>query len=123
MDGHLSGGQGRPVHKDELIHSAIQPVGRAALLRGRFVVFPNTHAWKMSALPPDENKVTEATDRKMTWIRMELVNPEKRILSTREVVNTATSRDEVETRRQQLKELRMMTSLDVNARPMDLYTD
>jgi hypothetical protein len=78
--------QCRPVHLDRIIHEGLLPLGKVETLPKRLLVFPNSHVHKVTEvenLSIDANASDSVQKRRI--VVFFLVNPEKRIVSTREV--------------------------------------
>jgi Protein of unknown function (DUF4246) len=76
--------QSRPPTVEEMIEEGLTPLGKVTTPKGRLIVFPNSHVHKvsdMSFLPTSE----ENKSAKRRIVVFFLVNPFKRIVSTREV--------------------------------------
>ncbi|KAL3936253.1 MAG: hypothetical protein SGBAC_008396 [Bacillariaceae sp.] len=76
--------QTRPAELEEKINEGLLPLGQVRTLAGRLLVFPNSHVHKVTEL---KNTSTEkdGTKKKRRIIVFFLINPERRIVSTREV--------------------------------------
>jgi len=119
---NLGGAQGRPVHKDRLIQTGEQPAGRAVLRPGRLVVFPNTHLWKLEA--KDDSGGERNQSYRLTLIRFELVNPEKRVVSMKECCELEQREPEERMKlHAEMCQLRNNIAPDFNVREVELYTD
>ncbi|CAJ1941610.1 unnamed protein product [Cylindrotheca closterium] len=64
------------------IHAGLLPLGQSDILPGRLLVFPNCHVSKMNVF---KQATADCPTNKLRLIVFYLVNPEKRIISTREV--------------------------------------
>ena len=62
------------------VKDGLTPLGKVELIRGRLVVFPNCHVTKMTRMTNHG-----ATPSRKTVVLFHLVNPLRRILSTREI--------------------------------------
>mmetsp|Transcript_1707 Transcript_1707/g.3693 ORF Transcript_1707/g.3693 Transcript_1707/m.3693 type:complete len:952 (-) Transcript_1707:649-3504(-) len=72
----------RPSEVEADVHAGLLPLGQADIIPGRLLVFPNCHVSKMSLR---KQETTGGPTQKLRLIVFYLVNPEKRIISTREV--------------------------------------
>ncbi|KAL3936312.1 MAG: hypothetical protein SGBAC_008343 [Bacillariaceae sp.] len=72
----------RPSEVEADIHAGLLPLGQADIIAGRLLVFPNSHVSKMKL---KMQATTDGPIHKLHLIVFHLVNPEKRIISTREV--------------------------------------
>jgi len=88
-------GQSRPDHLDRIITQGLLPLGKVQTLPRRLVVFPNSHVHKVTKLenqaaatPVVANDIdTNSSDsvQRRRIVVFFIVNPEKRIMSSREV--------------------------------------
>jgi len=74
--------QGRNIYAEEMIRQGYQPLGKIATPQGRFIVFPNSHAHKLTKL---QNCGDEPSSR--TIVVFFLVHPAVRLISTAQVPN------------------------------------
>jgi len=76
--------QSRPEALEEKIREGLLPLGQVKTLPGRLLVFPNSHVHKVTEI---KNKSTEEgmIKKRRRIIVFFLINPERRIVSTREV--------------------------------------
>jgi len=113
----------------DVIEAGLVPLGKVETLSRRLLVFPNSHAHKttkMNLTPPvvDTNNVNVKQKRRI--IAFFLVNPGKRIVSTREVPEQqeelagAMSREEAMEHRLELMNERRYTKQDWNVREIEL---
>ncbi len=88
--------QTRPPDLDKILLEGMVPLGTVGTPRGRLVVFPNSHVHRvkqMKVVPNDTDSdnqtqvTTEATKAKRRIVVFFLVNPMRRIVSTREVAH------------------------------------
>jgi hypothetical protein len=80
--------QCRHPRQDEIVQEGLLPLGRVETRKGRLVVFPNSHVHKVdtlinTALAVEDGGIDDVATRRI--IVFFLVNPLKRIVSTREV--------------------------------------
>eukprot|EP00526_Cylindrotheca_closterium_P011461 CAMPEP_0113621420 /NCGR_PEP_ID=MMETSP0017_2-20120614/10946_1 /TAXON_ID=2856 /ORGANISM="Cylindrotheca closterium" /LENGTH=494 /DNA_ID=CAMNT_0000531165 /DNA_START=1 /DNA_END=1485 /DNA_ORIENTATION=- /assembly_acc=CAM_ASM_000147 len=76
--------QDRPRELDEKINEGLLPLGQVKTLAGRLLVFPNSHVHKVTELK-NTSTVQDGAKKKRTIIVFFLINPERRIVSTREL--------------------------------------
>ena len=113
----------RPPMLEERIDEGILPLGTAKTLPGRLLVFPNSHVHKVSKL---ENTSAEGPKKKRRMIVFFLINPERRIVSTREVgvqqehAGGSMKRSEALEHRLELMKERKYTKQDWNVREIEL---
>eukprot|EP00980_Cylindrotheca_fusiformis_P013385 scaffold3410_cov141-Cylindrotheca_fusiformis.AAC.28 len=131
--------QGRPDKLEKIIHEGLHPLGQVETIQGRLLVFPNSHVHKVTKLETvlpaadagngDENArkkrriMTKKTRRIIVFF---LINPERRIVSTREVPvqqehagGSMTWAEACEHRLELMKE-RKFTKQDWNVREIEL---
>eukprot|EP00980_Cylindrotheca_fusiformis_P026943 scaffold18138_cov128-Cylindrotheca_fusiformis.AAC.9 len=120
--------QSRPHELDCIIDDGLQPLGQVETIQGRLLVFPNSHVHKVTKL---ENVLPAAdgngeTKKKRRIIVFFLINPERRIVSTREVPiqqehagGSMTWAEACEHRLELMKE-RKFTKQDWNVREIEL---
>jgi hypothetical protein len=121
--------QSRPGAVEEIISEGLQPLGQVKTIKGRLLVFPNSHVHKVTKL---ENVSTAAINndgtpkKKRRIIVFFLINPERRIVSTREVpmqqehVGGTMTRDAAMEHRLELMKERKFTKQDWNIREIEL---
>jgi hypothetical protein len=138
--------QSRPRALDNLINEGLLPLGKVQTLPKRLQVFPNSHVHKVTKM---QNESQESYDtaqvqkrRKMQYESQEtndttqvqkrrivvffLVNPEKRIISTRDVppqqleAGGSMSREEAVAHRLELMKERKFNKQDWNIREIEL---
>jgi len=117
--------QERPQAVEEIISEGLLPLGKVETLPGRLLVFPNSHVHKVTEL---KNCSTEkdVAKKKRRIIVFFLINPERRIVSTREVpvqqehAGGATKRSDALEHRLKLMEERKYTKQDWNVREIEL---
>lgn len=119
--------QDRHLLLDETIENGLSPLGMIETLRGRLIVFPNSHVHKVSTMKKvlkDEKDKDKISRRRI--VVFFLVNPEKRIISTREVMpqqeeaGGTMSRQNAFQHRLALMRERKYTKQDWNVRPIEL---
>eukprot|EP00546_Thalassionema_frauenfeldii_P009875 CAMPEP_0178919038 /NCGR_PEP_ID=MMETSP0786-20121207/14189_1 /TAXON_ID=186022 /ORGANISM="Thalassionema frauenfeldii, Strain CCMP 1798" /LENGTH=671 /DNA_ID=CAMNT_0020592873 /DNA_START=19 /DNA_END=2031 /DNA_ORIENTATION=+ len=80
--------QSRPSHLERIIDDGILPLGRVETLPRRLLVFPNSHVHKVSEIKNvvnmDDHNASDSIQKRRIVVFF-LVNPERRIISTREV--------------------------------------
>ncbi|CAJ1967646.1 unnamed protein product [Cylindrotheca closterium] len=76
--------QVRPRDVEFIIDEGLQPLGQVKTVRGRLLVFPNSHVHKVTELK-NASIVTDGGKKKRRIIVFFIINPERRIVSTREV--------------------------------------
>jgi hypothetical protein len=117
--------------KDMVAAEGLMPLGKVETLPKRFVVFPNSHVHKVTKM---ENKaaspLTDTNDsdsvQKRRIVVFFLVNPEKRIVSTREIPPQQTeaggsmSREDAMKHRLELMKERKYQKQDWNVRAIEL---
>jgi len=117
--------------KDMVAAEGLMPLGKVETLPKRFVVFPNSHVHKVTKM---ENKaaspLTDTNDsdsvQKRRIVVFFLVNPEKRIVSTREIPPQQTeaggsmSREDAMKHRLELMKERKYQKQDWNVRKIEL---
>eukprot|EP00980_Cylindrotheca_fusiformis_P020888 scaffold7902_cov129-Cylindrotheca_fusiformis.AAC.5 len=119
----------RPDRVGRIIHEGLQPLGQVESIPRRLVVYPNSHVHKMSklenVLPDVADGVGQEKKRRRTIVFF-LVNPERRIVSTREVPiqqeyagGSMTWTEACEQRLKLMKE-RTLTKQDWNVREIQL---
>lgn len=115
--------QVRPRETEDIIHQGLLPLGTVETRKGRLVVFPNSHVHKVSEI---KNTATDGGKKKRRIIVFFLINPERRIVSTREVPvqqehagGTMKREDALEHRLELMKE-RKYTKQDWNVREIEL---
>ena len=77
--------QARPNEVENLIWEGLIPLGQVETKQGRLLVFPNSHVHKVAKLENIGMDSSSKTKQKRRIIVFFLINPEKRIVSTREV--------------------------------------
>mmetsp|Transcript_9918 Transcript_9918/g.14793 ORF Transcript_9918/g.14793 Transcript_9918/m.14793 type:complete len:393 (+) Transcript_9918:453-1631(+) len=88
-----SSGQQRPSHVNNIIKDGTVPLGQVETLSKRLIAFPNSHIHKVTTLKNKGNDAdAERAGKKRRGMKPKrrivvffLINPEKRIISTREV--------------------------------------
>eukprot|EP00980_Cylindrotheca_fusiformis_P015364 scaffold4308_cov110-Cylindrotheca_fusiformis.AAC.2 len=120
--------QTRPDKLEKIIHEGLHPLGQVETIPGRLLVFPNSHVHKVTKL---ENVLPAAdgdgtTKKKRRIIVFFLINPEQRIVSTRDVPvqqehagGSMTWAEACEHRLELMKE-RKFTKQDWNVREIEL---
>eukprot|EP00980_Cylindrotheca_fusiformis_P013396 scaffold3411_cov82-Cylindrotheca_fusiformis.AAC.2 len=120
--------QSRPDSLESIIDDGLHPLGQVETIPGRLLVFPNSHVHKVTKL---ENVLPAAdgdgtTKKKRRIIVFFLINPEQRIVSTREVPvqqehagGSMTWAEACEHRLELMKE-RKYTKQDWNVREIEL---
>eukprot|EP00980_Cylindrotheca_fusiformis_P019376 scaffold6651_cov99-Cylindrotheca_fusiformis.AAC.5 len=120
--------QSRPDMLQSIIDDGLHPLGQVETISGRLLVFPNSHVHKVTKL---ENVLPAAdgdgtTKKKRRIIVFFLINPEQRIVSTREVPvqqehagGSMTWAEACEHRLELMKE-RKYTKQDWNVREIEL---
>mmetsp|Transcript_42564 Transcript_42564/g.102958 ORF Transcript_42564/g.102958 Transcript_42564/m.102958 type:complete len:712 (+) Transcript_42564:65-2200(+) len=117
--------QVRPREMEDIIDEGLMPLGTVETRQGRLVVFPNSHVHKVSQI---KNMSTEegGEKKKRRIVVFFLINPERRIASTREVAvqqehagGTMKRGDALEHRVALMKE-RKYTKQDWNVRDIEL---
>jgi hypothetical protein len=115
----------RTMAVEQLVDEGLVPLGTVATLKGRLIVFPNSHVHKvsdMSFLPKSEHR--QSVQRRI--VVFFLVNPFRRIISTREVATQQMayggkmSLDDALAHRLQLMHERSHTKQDWNVRQIQL---
>jgi hypothetical protein len=119
--------QDRYTNIDDFAKEGLVPMGKVETLSKRLIVFPNSHIHKVSKL---ENILSSAVSKENFKTRrivvFFLVNPEQRIISTREVppqqeeAGGTMSRDEAYAHRLELMRERKYAKQDWNAREVEL---
>lgn len=117
----------RPRPLEDAIDTGLMPLGLVQTLNKRLIVFPNSHVHKVTELKnlSDDMDVGESV-KKRRIIVFFLVNPEKRIVSTREVppqqeiAGGKMSIDDAMTHRLELMKERKFTKQDWNVREIEL---
>eukprot|EP00980_Cylindrotheca_fusiformis_P022510 scaffold9384_cov64-Cylindrotheca_fusiformis.AAC.1 len=120
--------QSRPDSLESIIDDGLHPLGQVETIPGRLLVFPNSHVHKVTklenALPAADGDGT--TKKKRRIIVFFLINPEQRIVSTREVPvqqehagGSMTWAEACEHRLELMKE-RKFTKQDWNVREIEL---
>ena len=114
----------RPVELDSQVQKGLIPLGQVETIKGRLVVFPNSHVHRVTKL---ENCASSgATLQKRRIIVFFLVNPQRRIVSTREVpiqqehVGGEMKRSDALKHRLELMKERKYTKQDWNVREIEL---
>lgn len=110
--------------RDNLLSAALLPLGQVELRKDRLIVFPNCHVHKLSiedkpldeatneSEPPQSKRAKGELPNTIRLLYFHLVNPEERILSTRDDAGIDS------------QELRgTWWHQDWNVREMQLYTD
>ena len=120
-------GQVRPSTLESIINEGLQPLGKVQTLPKRLLVFPNSHVHKVTKMQnesQDTNNTREVQKRRI--IVFFLVNPEKRIISTREVspqqieAGGSMTREQAMEHRLELMKERKYTKQDWNVRDIEL---
>lgn len=119
--------QTRPRPLEDAIVTGLMPLGLVQTLNKRLIVFPNSHVHKVTELKnlSDDMDVGDGV-KKRRIIVFFLVNPEKRIVSTREVppqqeiAGGKMSIDDAMTHRLELMKERKFTKQDWNVREIEL---
>lgn len=113
----------RPTEMEEVISEGLQPIGQAKTLPGRLLVFPNSHVHKVTEL---KNVSSSGEKKKRRIIVFFLINPEQRIVSTREVAvqqehaGGTMKREEAMEHRLALMKERKFAKQDWNVREIEL---
>ena len=108
---------------EDIIDEGLMPLGTVETRKGRLVVFPNSHVHKVSQI---KNTATEGGKKKRRIIVFFLINPERRIVSTREVpvqqehAGGAMKREDALEHRLALMKERKFTKQDWNVREIEL---
>ena len=132
IQGHL--GQTRPERLDETVRDGFIPLGQVETLANRLLVFPNSHVHKVqkmentcsSSSKLSTTETCEEEKQKRRIIVFFLINPEKRIVSTREVnaqqevAEGSMSREEAFEHRLEMMKERKFTKQDWNVREIEL---
>ncbi|KAL3937607.1 MAG: hypothetical protein SGBAC_007316 [Bacillariaceae sp.] len=116
--------QDRPQAMEEIIDDGLMPLGTVETRQGRLVVFPNSHVHKVSKI--ENISIEEGGEKqKRRIVVFFLINPERRIVSTREVPvqqehagGTMKRKDALEHRLALMKE-RKYTKQDWNMTDLD----
>lgn len=116
--------EGRPPEYDELIAEGLATLGQVDIISRRLLASPNSHIHKVDKLENvgPVNGSTDSRKSKRRLIVFFLVNPSKRIISTREVsmqqeqVGGAMSRDDASKHRLGLMKERKYAKQDWNVR-------
>eukprot|EP01083_Nonionella_stella_P132901 404076_1 len=122
--------QSRPAPLDQMIEDGLSPLGTAKTLSKRLLVFPNSHVHKVSKLentnvPSVDTNETDSVQKRRIIVFF-LINPEKRIVSTREVppqqkeFGGSMSREDAMEHRLKLMKERKYTKQDWNVREIEL---
>lgn len=77
--------QFRPTSLESIIQKGLIPLGRVETKKGRLIVFPNSHVHKVDDMVNLDSDMTSSETRKRRIVVFFLVNPMRRIVSTREV--------------------------------------
>jgi len=77
--------QCRPEEMEDIISDGLALLGKAETLDGRLIVFPNSHVHKVSEMVAKNLQTDDDKVLKRRIVVFFLVNPERRIVSTREV--------------------------------------
>ena len=111
----------------DVVEQGLVPLGSVSTPKGRLIVFPNSHVHKVSEMSfdrSDDNDDKKSSKRRI--VVFFLINPLKRIVSTREVApqqqefgGTMSHEDALEYRRQLMHE-RRHTKQDWNVREIEL---
>jgi len=143
--------QCRPPTQENIIQSGLMPLGKVETLAKRMIAFPNSHVHKVStirnvatsaataaaaaqtttdetAMDDDDNSVTSGVDKKQKRriIAFFLINPDKRIVSTKEVppqqsyAGGTMTYDDACVHRLELMKERKYTKQDWNVREIEL---
>lgn len=118
--------QCRHPHLENILSNGLSPLGMVETLDGRLIVFPNSHVHKVTMMKKVLTQVDESEISRRRIIVFFLVNPEKRIISTREVepqqeeVGGFMTREEAFRHRLNLMEERKYTKQDWNVREIEL---
>jgi len=119
--------QDRPAQLDGIVKTGLVPLGRVETPKGRLVVFPNSHVHKVARMindagcDNDENKIG-----RRRIVVFFVVNPERRIISTREVApqqphaGGGMDHEEALNHRLKLMRERKYTKQDWNVRDIEL---
>jgi len=112
----------RPIYLNNVIQDSLLPLGQVETRARRLLVFPNSHVHKVRKI----TNVSEINDsgkkQKRRIIVFFLINPEKRIVSTREVnpQQDSMKRDDAFKHRLELMKERKFTKQDWNVREIEL---
>ncbi len=123
--------QCRPDHLERIIAEGLLPLGKVQTLPRRLVVFPNSHVHKVTKLENQATTIANDTNSSNSVQRRRIVvffivNPEKRIMSSREVppqqmeCGGSLSREEAMEHRLELMKERKFTKQDWNVRDIEL---
>jgi len=118
--------QMRPREVENLIREGLMPLGQVETKQGRLLVFPNSHVHKVTKLENIGMDSSSKTKQKRRIIVFFLINPEKRIVSTREVpvqqehASGHMKRSEALEYRLELMKERKYTKQDWNVRDIEL---
>lgn len=122
--------QCRPPAQENAIQEGLLPLGKVETLSRRLLVFPNSHVHKVTKME-NQSKIEEETNttnsvQKRRIIVFFLINPEKRIVSTREILpqqeevgGNMSRKDAIKHRLELMKE-RKFTKQDWNVREIEL---
>ena len=78
-------GQERHIQLDKIVEQGLLPLGRAATPTGRLLVFPNSHVHKVSPLVNTQPVSADGKKAIRRIVVFFVVDPSRRIVSTREV--------------------------------------
>ncbi len=115
--------QCRAMEQEKVIKSGLVPLGQVETLANRLLVFPNSHVHKVRKM---QNKSTDVDKKRRRIVVFFLINPEKRIVSTREVkpqqeqMGGNLCREEALNHRLELMKERKYTKQDWNVREIEL---
>ena len=115
--------QCRPKEQEKVIDDGLLPLGQVETLANRMLVFPNSHVHKVLKM---KNTSQDAEKKSRRIIVFFLINPEKRIVSTREIkpqqqeAGGNMSREEAFKHRLELMKERKYTKQDWNVREIEL---
>mmetsp|Transcript_20943 Transcript_20943/g.31928 ORF Transcript_20943/g.31928 Transcript_20943/m.31928 type:complete len:720 (+) Transcript_20943:85-2244(+) len=128
--------QSRPEQFNDFVHEGILPLGQVETISRRLIVFPNSHVHKVTtlenilptldALESSANEKMQVQKKKRRLIAFFLINPSRRIISTREVpmqqehVGGSMRRDDAMSHRLELMKERKYTKQDWNVREIEL---
>jgi len=117
--------QSRPTAVEQRIEDGLTPLGTVETLKGRLIVFPNSHVHKVEEMV-NTNIGEHGTVGRRRIVVFFLVNPLRRIVSTREVAPQQKSEggsmelDDALAHRLQLMEERKFHKQDWNVRDIEL---
>lgn len=131
--------QSRPHEFDEFVNNGMLPLGQVETISRRLIVFPNSHVHKVTALrnvtraineqlsmESSSNEKIQVQKKKRRLIAFFLINPSKRIISTREVpmqqehVGGSMRLDNAKSHRLELMKERKYAKQDWNVREIEL---